>query len=428
MTSNPADETGASNRPRGLRRTFESLGLPNYRLFFVGQVISITGTWMQRVAQDWLILELGGGAQGLSIGIALQATPYLTIGLWGGVLVDRFDARKLFLLTQVCQASVALLLGFLIINDHVTLAIVYGTALAVGCIGVVESPARQSFVLDIVARDQAANAVSLNSSINNLARLSGPAIAGATIGVAGTGIAYIINAATFLAIIVAMLKVNSATLHQRVRAPTGGGRVVEGLQHAWKVPAIRNTLVATFLVSAFSQNFRIVLPLFASGIFNGGSDSYGVLMSAVAVGALFGALLCAHLARPSLRMLAVQCLVFGGFLVVAAAAPTYVVLLVLMVGAGVGNTSFNTTSNSMVVLTASPSMRGRVVSVRTLVTNGSTLVGSLTMGVLCEQAGARVGMAVGGAVALLAGAITLRGREAGKTPPLLPPTELGRPL
>jgi len=426
MTADPDDVVGDAVAPRGLRRTFSSLGLPNYRLFFVGQVISITGTWMQRVAQDWLILELGGGARGLSIGIALQSAPYLTIGLLGGVLVDRFDARKLFLLTQVLQACVALLLGLLIVNDHATLTIVYATALAVGCIGVVESPSRQSFVLDIVARDQAANAVSLNSSINNLARLSGPAIAGATIGVAGTGIAYFINAATFLAIIVAMLKVNSKTLHPRTVAPPGRGQVLQGLRHAWQITAIRKTLVATFLVSAFSQNFRIVLPLFASGIFNGGSNSYGLLMSAVAVGALFGALLCAHLARPSLRMLAIQCLVLGGFLVLAAASPGYLVLLGLMVGVGAGNTSFNTTSNSMVVLTADPTMRGRVVSVRTIVTNGSTLVGSLTIGILCEAAGARVGMAVGGAVALLAGALTLRSRDADSVAPLTD-TERDRP-
>lgn len=400
--------------PQGLHRTFQSLLTRNYRLFFVGQVISITGTWMQRIAQDWLILQLGGGPQELAIGLALQSVPYVAIGLWGGALTDRFQPRNVFLLSQILQCCIAVVLGALVLSDHVTLLTVYGFALAVGCIGVIESPSRQTFVLDIVSREQAANAVSLNSSINNVAKLAGPSIAGAVIGVAGTGIAYLANSATFIGIIIATIMIRPESLRGRVASPMKTWQVLDGFRRSWQSSVIRRTLVATFLISAFSQNFRILLPLFATGVFAGGSGSYGVLMSGVAIGAIGGGLLCAHLARPSLRMLALYTLALGAVLVLAAMAPTYMVLLILMIAAGVGNTSFNTTSNVLVLLNAEPTMRGRSVSVRTLVSNGSTFLGSLGIGYVCELAGPRVGMAIGGVVACLTALLMVKQARASR--------------
>jgi MFS family permease len=400
--------------PRGLRRTFQSLGTRNYRLFFVGQVVSITGTWMQRIAQDWLILQLGGGPRELAIGLALQSVPYVTVGLWGGALTDRFSSRRLFLLSQVLQCLVSVVLGALVLTDKVTLTTVFAFSLAVGCIGVIESPSRQTFVLDIVRREHAANAVSLNSSINNVARLAGPAIAGGVIGIAGTGVAYLANAATFVGIIVATILIKPDGPREPDVPRPKNWQVLEGLRRSWQTPLIRRTLTATFLVSAFAQNFRIVLPLFATGVFAGGSGSYGLLMSAVAVGAIAGGILCAHLARPSLRLLALCSLALGLVLVVASVAPRYLVLLVLMAGAGVGNTSFNTTSHSLVLLNADPTMRGRFVSVRTIVSNGSTFLGSLGIGLVCEWAGPRVGMAIGGVVACLTAALLVRQTRASR--------------
>jgi MFS family permease len=394
--------------PQGLHRTFQSLLTRNYRLFFVGQIISITGTWMQRIAQDWLILQLGGGPKELAIGLALQSVPYVTIGLWGGALTDRFQARNVFLLSQILQCGVALVLGALVLSDQVTLVMVYCFSLAVGCIGVIESPSRQTFILDIVSREHATNAVSLNSSINNVAKLAGPTIAGAVIGVAGTGIAYLANSATFIGIIIATIMIRPDSLPERPPRPEKTWKMLDGVRASWHSPVIRNTLVATFLVSAFAQNFRILLPLFATGLFGGGSGSYGLLMSGVAVGAIGGGLLCAHIARPTLGMLAVYSLALGAVLVFAALAPTYVVLLVLMVAAGVGNTAFNSTSNASVLLNADPTMRGRSASVRTIVSNGSTFLGSLGIGYVCELAGPRVGMAIGGVVACLTAGLLVR--------------------
>jgi MFS family permease len=273
---------------------------------------------------------------------------------------------------------------------------------------VIESPSRQTFILDIVSREHATNAVSLNSSINNVAKLAGPSIAGAVIGVAGTGIAYLANSATFIGIIIATIMIRPDSLPERDPGPAKTWRLLDGVRASWKSAVIRHTLVATFLISASAQNFRILLPLFATGVFGGGSGSYGLLMSGVAVGAIGGGLLCAHIARPTLGMLAVYSLALGTVLVFAALAPTYVVLLVLMIAAGVGNTAFNSTSNASVLVNADPTMRGRSVSVRTIVSNGSTFLGSLGIGYVCELAGPRVGMAIGGGGACLTALLLVR--------------------
>jgi MFS family permease len=393
-----------------LRRTFQALGTRNYRLFFVGQVVSVTGTWMQKVAQDWLILELGGGPLELSIGVALQQLPTLLLGMWGGLLVDRGSARKLLLATQVLLACLALALGLLAVGGLASLPVVYAMALAVGCLSVVDTPARQAFVVDMVGPEQAANAVSLNSSINNSAKLVGPAVAGSLIALTSTGVAFLINAATFVAIVVALLRMDPDSLHPRPPVARGRGQVLEGLRYAWTQPMLRTPLEATLLVSMFSQNWRVTLPPLAVRVFGGGPSSYGLLLSALGVGALVGALLCAYLARPTLGLMEVQAVVLGLLMLSAALAPTYVALVAIMVGVGAGNTSFNTTSNAFVLLRSSPGMRGRVMSLRTLVSNGSTPIGSVTIGWICQAASPRVGLGVGGGVALLTAALLLRAR------------------
>jgi MFS family permease len=295
------------------------------------------------------------------------------------------------------------------VSGLASLPVVYAMALAVGCLGVVDTPARQAFVVDMVGPGQAANAVSLNSSINNSAKLAGPAIAGSLIALTGTGVAFLINAATFVAIVVALLRMDPDSLHPQPPVPRGRGQVVEGLRYAWAQPTIRMPLEATLLVSMFAQNWRVTLPPLAVRVFGGGPSSYGLLMSALGVGALAGALLCAYLARPTLGLMEVQAVVLGLLMVAAALAPTYVALIAIMVGVGAGNTSFNTTSNAF-VLRSSPGMRGRVMSLRTLVSNGSTPIGSVTIGWICEAASPRVGVGVGGAVALATAALLLRAR------------------
>jgi MFS family permease len=397
---------------RGLQRVFSALAIRNYRFFFIGQFISVTGSWMQKVAQDWLILEIGGGPLELSIGVALQSVPALVFGIWGGLLVDRVaHVRRILLATQVLLAALALGLGILTVTGQVNLTMVYVAAVAVGLVGVFDAPARQTFVFDMVGREHAANAVSLNSSINNSARLIGPAVGGVVIALAGTGIAYLVNATTFVAIVVALLMMDPRRLNPRPPAARARGQVVEGLRYSWAKPDIRTPLFATLLVSMWSQNFRVTLPLMAVTVFGGGASSYGSLVSALGLGALAGALICAYLARPSLHMIGWELLGFGVLMLLAAAAPTYVLLIVLMIGVGAGNTSFNTTTNALILLTADPGMRGRVYSIRTLLSRGSTPVGALGVGWICHVAGPRAGLAVGGAFALLAAVVSLRARR-----------------
>jgi MFS family permease len=383
----------------GFRRVFHALSIPNYRLFFAGQLVSVIGTWMQRIAQDWLILEVGGGPLELSIGVALQSLPTLFFGMWGGLLVDRSKhVRVVLLCSQVCLSLLALTLGLLTVTDNVTLATIYAGALTMGMINIVDTPARQSFVLEMVGPDQAANAVSLNSSINNSARLIGPAIAGVVIGIAGSGVAFLLNSLTFIAIVVALLLMRRDQLTPRTPQPRGGGQVRAGLKYAWHQREIRLAMIATLLVSAFAQNFRVTLPLMAADVFDGGASAYGWLMSFLGIGAIGGALICAYLANPSVPMITMELAFFGAFILAASVAPAYAVMLVLMIGVGAGNTSFNTTSNALVLLAATPQMRGRVLSIRGLMSNGATPVGSLTIGWVCHVSGPRVGMAAGGLV------------------------------
>ncbi len=393
----------SEHSPSGFRRIFTSLSIPNYRLFFTGQLVSVIGTWMQRVAQDWLILEIGGGPIELAVGVALQSAPTLLLGVWGGLLVDRSRHVRLVLLaSQIGMGLLALTLGLLTVTDNVNLATIYVSAFLVGLLNLVDKPARQSFVLEMVDESQAANAISLNSSINNAARLIGPAIAGVVIGAAGSGVAFLLNSLTFVAIVVALLLMRRDQLTPRPPEPRGSGQVRAGFVYAWRHHDIRLALLATLVVSAFAQNFRVVLPLMAADVFDAGPSAYGWLMSFLGIGAIVGALICAYLASPSIRMITVELALFGVLTILAGLAPAYALMLALMLGVGAGNTSFNTTSNALVLLAAAPQMRGRILSLRNLMSNGATPVGSLAIGWVCHVWDARAGLVVGGVICLLA--------------------------
>ncbi|MGH2642207.1 MAG: MFS transporter [Actinomycetota bacterium] len=421
MTRGPADpptEQGATDvtevrRPGhggGLRRTFQGLQTRNYRLFFTGQIVSVVGTWMQRVAQDWLILELGGGALELSIGLALQSGPVLLLGMWGGLLSDRHNTRRVLLVSQIAFAVLALILGVLVLTDTATLGLVYVMAFGLGIANIVDKPARHSFVLELVGTDGAANAVSLNSSINNSARLIGPAVASAVIAVSGTAIAFLVNAGTFAAIIVALLMMDPKSLHPRETAPAGRGQVMEGLRSSMSRPELRTPLLATLIVSTLSQNFRVTLPLMATQIFGRGVGGYGLLMSALGVGALVGALATAHLARPTQRLAGLASLGMGAALLLGSVAPAYALLAVLMVGVGVGSTSFNATSQTLLLLRSDSDKRGRLMATRELFSNGLSPVGVIGIGWVCAATSPRVALTVGGIAAICAALLLFRDR------------------
>lgn len=423
----PGDEPEVPRMPRRmavLRRTFHALNTRNYRLFYIGQSVSAVGTWMQRVAQDWLILELGGGAVGLAIGLALQSAPVLLLSMWGGVITDRYDRRKVLLASQISFAVLALGLGILVLTDQATLLLVYLMALLLGVTNVIDKPARHTFVLELVGTEGAANAVSLNSSINNAARLIGPAVASVVIAVGGTGVAFLLNALTFGAIIVALLRMDPASLHPRELSPVGRGQVLEGIRSSLGRADLRTPLVATFILSTLSQNFRLTLPLMAAEVFGRGVTGYGLLMSTLGVGALVGALVCAHLARPSQRIAGLAALAFGVLLLFAAVAPAYLVLAVIVVGMGVGSTAFNATSHTLLLLRSDPDKRGRVMAIRELFSNGFTPLGTLGIGWVCAVTSPRIGLAVGGVAAIGAAALMFRTPPAERSSVIVPAATL----
>jgi len=409
----PAPEhNGEPARRRGvLRRTFEAFYTRNYRLFYIGQTISVVGTWMQRVAQDWLILELGGGAVGLAIGLALQSAPVLLLSMWGGVISDRYDTRRVLLVSQLAFAVLALILGVLVLTDRATLQLVYVMSFLLGVANVIDKPARHSFVLELVGTEGAANAVSLNSSINNAARLIGPAVAGVVIGVSGTGVAFLLNALTFAAIIVALLLMDPTSFHPRELTPPARGQVIEGIRSSMTRADLRTPLIATFVLSMLAQNFRLTLPLMASEVFGRGVTGYGLLMSALGVGALVGALVCAHLARPSQRIAGMATLLLGALLLTAAVAPAYLFLAAVVVGIGFGSTTFNATSQTLLLLRSDRDKRGRVMAVRELFSNGLTPLGTIGIGWVCAVSSPRVGLAVGGVAAISTAVLLFREKD-----------------
>jgi MFS family permease len=396
---------------RAHERTFRSLREPNYRRFFVGQSVSVVGTWMQRVAQDWLVLTLTGSGVALGISTALQFGPMLVLGLWGGTVVDRVDRRKLIMLTQAVQAVLAATLGVLALTGVVQLWMVYVLALALGLTTVFDSPARQALLGEMVEPADYVNAQALNSTVHNAGRLVGPAIAGLLIATAGVGAAFLVNAVSFIAVLVGLLRMDPSGLRPppTTRGPRKGrkGQVREGLRYVRASPDLRAALLLVGVVALLGQNFRVVLPLFAQSTFDGGAEVYGYLTAALGLGAVVGALFSASRETATSWGLLVSCLAFGVVNLVAAATPTLVAAYLAMVAVGFVNIVFNTIGRTVLLLGSDPGMHGRVLALHGLVFLGSTPLGGPLLGWICEAYGARAGFVVAGAGALVTGGALL---------------------
>ena len=388
-------------------RTFRSLREPNYRRFFVGHSVSVIGTWMQRVAQDWLVLTLTGSGVALGISTALQFGPMLVLGLWGGTVVDRVDRRRLIIATQSVSAVLAATLAVLALTGAVRLWMVYALALALGLVTVLDSPARQALVGEMVEPADYVNAQALNSTVHNAGRLIGPAIAGLLIATAGVGFAFAANAVSFVAVILGLVRMDPRGLRS---APSHGarkGQAREGLRYVLGSPDLRAVLLLVGVVALFGQNFRVVLPLLARSTFDGGAEVYGYLTAALGLGAVLGALFSASRTTATSWGLVLSCLAFGAVNLVAAAAPTLVAAYLAMVAVGFVNIVFNTLGRTVLQLGSDPGMHGRVLALHGLVFLGSTPFGGPLLGVVCEAYGARAGLVVAGVAAVLAGAALL---------------------
>lgn len=385
-------------------RTFRSLQEPNYRLFFQGHAVSVIGTWMQRVGQDWLVLTLTGSGVALGISAALQFGPMLFLGLWGGTVVDRVDRRRLIMATQSVQAVLAATLAVLALAGIVELWMVYALALALGLVTVLDSPARQAFVGEMVEPADYVNAQALNSTVHNAGRLVGPAIAGILIATAGVGVAFVVNAVSFVAVLVGLVRMD--VTHLRRTPPTGRrkGQAREGLRYVRASPELRAVLLLVLVVAMFGQNFRVVLPLLAQDTFRGGAEVYGYLTAALGLGAVLGALFSASRESATSWALVLSCLAFGAVNLAAAAVPTLIAAYLAMVAIGFANIVFNTLGRTILLLGTEPSMHGRVLALHGLVFLGSTPFGGPLLGWICEAYGARAGFVLAGVTSLAAAA------------------------
>ncbi|MET9503966.1 MFS transporter [Streptomyces sp. NPDC006259] len=395
---------GPSGGTRG-SSMFSSLGIRNYRLFFAGQVVSNIGTWMQRIAQDWLVLSLTGSATAVGITTALQFLPMLLFGLYGGVLVDRLSKRRTLLFTQMAMAVTGIALALLTLSGHVEIWHVYVAALAVGLATVLDNPARQSFVSEMVGPDQLQNAVSLNSANFQSARLVGPAVAGLMITGVGTGWAFLANGLSFVAPIAGLLLMRSRELHAVERAPRARGQLREGLRYVAGRPDLTWTIVLVGFVGTFGFNFPVYLSAFADDVFHAGAGSYSLFNTLMAVGSLVGALLAARRGTSRMRVLIAAAVAFGVMELVAAVAPSLWLFALLMAPIGMFGMTVNVTANTTIQMGTDPAMRGRVMALYMMVFLGGSPVGAPIAGWITDVYGVRAGLAAGGAVSALAAVV-----------------------
>jgi MFS family permease len=410
-----AETTALPTQPR--TSTFAALRVRNYRLFFAGQVVSNTGTWMQRIAQDWLVLQITNSPLAVGITTALQFLPMLLFGLWGGLLVDRYPKRRLLLITQSVMGALAVLLAVLTITGAVQVWQVYLIALGLGVATVVDNPARQTFVNEMVPKNLVRNAVGLNSGNFQLARMLGPAVAGVLISLVGIGSAFALNALSFVAVIAALLLMRTKELQRMPLAPRGPGQLREGLRYVRRTPALLWPIVLVFFVGTFGYNFAIILSAYTKDVFDSGAEIYGLLNTAIAAGSVVGALVAARRTNATLAVLFVSAAGVGLGLVLLGLTPWFIPFVVLLVAVGFISVTFNTLGNSSVQLASSPELRGRVMSLYMLVFMGGTPLGSLVVGWITEQWGAPIALVISGGVCVLAAVVAgvLAAKSAGIT-------------
>ncbi len=385
-----------------MNRTFASLRYVNYRLWFAGALVSNVGTWMQRVAQDWLVLTVLTEDSGVAVGVvtALQFLPFLIIGPWAGLLADRMNQRLLLIGTQAAAAMLGLGLGALVLLGHAELWHVYGFAFGLGIVSALDVPVRQTFVASLVPPAGLANAVGLNSASFNAARLIGPGIAGLTVAWVGIGWVFIVNGLTFIATIVALLLMRTRDLVKLERAPRGPGQIKEGLRYVRGRPDVIVVMIVVSVVAAFGLNFQLTSALMARVEFGLGPEDYGVMGSVVAIGSLAGALMAARRTQIRLRLILGSALGFGVSNAVMAQMPTYELYLIASVAVGFSALTMLTSANAAIQTSTSAHMRGRVMALYSMILMGSTPIGSPLVGWIGEVVSPRWAIGVGAIAAI----------------------------
>ena len=385
----------------------------NYRLFFSGQLVSLIGTWMQTVAQGWLVLQLTGDPVYLGLVAAAQFTPVLILGLFGGIVADGLPKRRTLMVTQTAAMVLAFVLFFLTVTGNVTVTDVLILALLLGCVNAVDMPTRQSFAVEMVGREDIGNAVALNSAVFNGARVLGPAIAGLTIGATSVASAFLINGLSFLGVIVAYARMDEGLLQAppRFARPTTVGEVMShlrvGLSYVRATPAVLVPIVVIGLVSTFGMNFSVLIPPLARDVLHVGATGYGFLMAATGVGSLLAALTIAFGRRNRVVLIGFGAVLTGIAELVLAASGSFALAMVAMFATGLGAIGMAATANTTIQLTVPDELRGRVMSVYTTVFAGSTPIGGLAAGALASTLGVREAIAIGAGLSLLVGLVTV---------------------
>jgi MFS family permease len=385
-----------------LRRAGTSLGVPNYRRYFAGQVVSVSGNWMQNVAEMWLIVQLTGSGAAVGLTAGLQFVPILLFGAWGGLIADRLPKRRVLMVTQALMALPALALFALTVAGSVTPLIVWALVFVRGTVNAIDNPTRQSFVIELVGAERVVNAVSLNSVIVQSARIVGPASAGAVIAFAGVSACFAVNALSFVAMLVALARMDPAALLTAAPVQRARGELRAAVRHVNANPGLWIPLAMMALVGTLSFNFQVLMPLLASQTWHGTATTYALLTSAMAVGSVAGALAAGARGRVSPRILVGAATGFGALELVAAAAPSLPLQILALVPLGAMTVTFSAGVNSTMQLAVAPAMRGRVMALYSVVFLGSTPIGAPLVGWLAEVAGPRVGMALGAIAALAA--------------------------
>jgi MFS family permease len=390
---------------------FASLDNRNYRRYIGGQGISLVGTWMQTVAQSWLVLELTGSGTKVGLLVALQTLPVLLLGPYGGVVADRVDKRRLMIWLQSMMGLLSLVLGVLTLAHRVTLTEVYVIAVLLGLNNCFENPARQSFILEMVGADRLRNAVSLNSVLVNVARAVGPAAAGLIIAAGGTGVCFLINAASFVAVVLSLATLDGASLRPSVPAARAKGQVREGLRYVRRTRELAVPLAMMALVGCLAYEFQVVLPVVAKSTFHGGPSTYGYLTGAMGVGAIIGGLYVAAKGRTGIGAMTNSSFAFAAALAAAAVAPSLPLELVALTFVGGVSVGFLSKGNSTLQLGASPSMRGRVMALWAVAFLGSTPIGGPIAGAVSEHFGGRAGLGLAAAACVAAAGLGVVARR-----------------
>ncbi|WP_022928097.1 MFS transporter [Patulibacter americanus] len=387
---------------RAIHRTFDSLHVPNYRRYFAGQVVSVSGNWIQNVAAMWLMVQLTGDGLAVGLTAALQFLPLMLFGAWGGLLADRVDKRRLLIGTQIGLMIPAIVLAVTTFAGAVTPLIIYVMVFLRGTAMAIDNPARQALPIELVGPERVVNAVALNSVVIQSSRIIGPGIAGLLIAVVGIAWCFVVDALSFVAMIVALLRLDPTQMGEAPRSARHKGALREGVRYVRGAPALLIPLAMMGVIGLLSFNFQIVLPLMAHETWKGTATTFTLLTMTMAVGSVVGALVAGNRREITPRLLVGSATLFGVFQLLAAFAPTLPLQLLPLVLLGMASVTFSAGVNSTLQLQVDPAMRGRVMALYSLVFLGSTPIGAPLVGWIAGWAGPRTGMAIGGLAALAA--------------------------